>query len=914
MARFTAHKSAQGALNYYLGKLADYFDAGPAFGGRWLGKGAEQLGLAGDVERDAFNKILNNRNPNDDSKLSERDRINRRVGWDVTFSAPKSVSITFGLNGDLDVVDALRESVNETLLDMEQDVMTRINKPGRKQQHEKTGNMIAGVWIHPESRAVKGQIPDPNLHAHAFISNHTWTGDRWTAADISNLWRDSQKSFEAVFQVRLATKLQALGYQIERSKHNFEITGITKELRDKFSKRTKQIDAKIKSGFAKELAAKHGISLDDAKGMVGGLTRQGKGKSFQLDDLQHGWQYQLTADERIALDAVEKQKHQPSPHKEITVTAADAVDYALQHNFQQEAAVRERDVLRDALLYGIGDNTVHEIQSELAARKVIRQGKEETAIVTTKELQAEEKAILDFAKFGRGRVKPLYTDYQVDKQWLSDEQKQAVRGILHSSNRLDVLRGVAGVGKSTLLEEVVPAIRKAGKPVAMMAPTQKATQNLIDDGFRRATTLQSFLLDEHAQGRIKHGVIVVDEAGLINNPAFAALVGVAKKQHAKIVAVGDSKQHSPVGRGHPLKLLEQKSGIKPFEVTQIRRQEGDQYRKAIELLSEAKVLEGFQELKALNHVHELDDDSRDNKLANDYANAAMHYKPSELLAIAATHAERRKIMDAIRTQLKARNLIKGKDHEFTTFVSKQLSDAEQQWDALRFEPGDVIAYHAKAKNGIETGDQFTVTDVTDGKVTAGAREIDLSTAKSFRVYRPETANYAKGDVIRLTRGRKAQGDEKKLNNGNLHTIESIRKGVITLDNGAKLPSSWRFFDHGRVVTSHVSQGTTVKRAFVAASSLSFPATSPESMYVSASRAKKKVDIYTDSIDGLETAMSRIRIKPLATDVTPDIAPKKKTLAQKFGRIKQIAQQYATKQLKRFHDVLQSKPLEPELGR
>jgi len=912
MPRFTAHKSAPGALNYYLGKLADYFDAGPAFAGQWVGTGADRLGLRGEVEREPFKRLLNNRHPEDNTKLTERDAANRRVGWDVNFNASKSVSVVFGLTNDLEIVDALRASVDETLLEMEQDVMTRVNLAGKKQQHKKTGNMVAGVWIHPESRAVGDQAPDPNLHAHAFISNHTWADSRWTAADISLLWADSQKYFEAAFQSRFADRLQAIGYQVERSEHNFEITGISPSLKERFSKLSKQIEAKIEAGYAEELAAKKGISLADAKDMVGGLTRKGKGKSFTLDDLQNAWQQQVTPAESHQVAALEKQKTDPKPTKPISVSAADAVTYALDHRFEKEAAVRERDVLRDALLFGIGDNTVSDIRSELGTRQFIRQGKDEAAILTTKDLQDEEKRILDFAKLGRGRVKPLYADYQIEREWLSDEQKKAVLGILHSPDRFQILRGVAGVGKTTLLEEAVPAMVKARTPVAVMAPTQKATQNLINDGFGKARTVQSFLLDEKAQQQIKNGVLVVDESGLVDNPTFAKLVGVAEKQNARILAVGDSKQHAPVGRGAPLKLLEKQGGIRPKVVSEIRRQQG-KYKEAVQHLSRGDVAAGFEGLKDLEYVHEIQDESRDKQLAEEYRKATYKYKPSELLVIAATHAEGKKINTAIRGELKAHKIIKGKDRELTTLLSKQLSTAERR-DPLKIHPGDVVAYHAKAQGGIETGDQFTVSDIKDGKVLADNREIDLTSAASFNVFRPETAGYAKGDVIRLTRGRKADGDQKQLNNGSLHTIKSFHKGVITLEGGQKLPSSFRFFTHGRVITSHVSQGTTVKRAFVAASSLSFPASSPEQMYVSASRAKKRVDIYTDSVDGLERAISRIRPKALASDVKPEVTATKKTLAQKLGRVKQIAQQYATKQLQRFHDWLPGPQLEPELGR
>ncbi|MCA9217295.1 MAG: relaxase domain-containing protein, partial [Planctomycetales bacterium] len=390
MARITTHRgSAKDTHDYYL---ADYYDAGPEFAGRWLGRGAELLGLEGEVDSKQFMRLLDNRHPFTNKKLSERDRGNRRNGWDITFSAPKSVSIAFGLNDDRGIVDAIRAATNETLLEMELDVMRRVNLAGGKQEHKKTKNFVSAVWVHPDARSVNGQVPDVQLHTHAFVSNHTFDfeDDRWLAADISNIFRDAQGYYESAFQARLANQLQSLGYQVERSANDFEIVGVSRELIEKFSKRSGEINRLIKDeNAAAKIAAKHGVSLEDAKGMVGALSRDGKKKKYTFDELQSHWRAQLTPSERRELDLVAKSKELPTEKQPQLIAAKDAVDYALAHGFEREAVLRERNVLRDAIKYGIGDNTVDEIKAELASRDLIRQGKDESAVVTTRELQLE---------------------------------------------------------------------------------------------------------------------------------------------------------------------------------------------------------------------------------------------------------------------------------------------------------------------------------------------------------------------------------------------------------------------------------------------------------------------------------------------------------------------------------------------
>ena len=919
MPRITTHSGSPNAtLRYYFPKEMEsqvgYFNGGPDFQMQWFGKGAQQLGLVGQVDPKDFQALLDNRDPrHPNESLSPRMRADRRQGWDCCFVVPKTVSVAF-IDGDVRITDALRESVNETLSEMEHDVMVRLRKGGVKDE-VKSGNLVAAVNIHPEARAVQGHAPDPNLHVHAFISNHSFT-DQWYAADISHIWKDAQTYYEAIFQSRFAERLQALGYPVERSKHNFEIAPLASQsgLIERFSKRSQQIQERIEAGDARDLAAKYGVTLAEAKGWMGGRTRDPKKGDWSLAELQQAWREQLTPAEAAELDRLSQAANKGPVTQPGRVTAKQAVDYALEHGFEQESVLRERKVLADAIFYGIADNSVEDIRAELGGRELIRQGKDEAAVLTTKELQQEERDIIQFERRGRGTCKSIYPQHEIQDKRLSTEQRHVVSSLLRSQNRIELVAGKAGVGKSTLLTEYVGAARSAGVPVAMMAPTQKATDNLCSDGFE-ATTLQSFLLSEKVQQQIKGGVIVLDESGLVDSASFHALTRVAEREHARIVAVGDDRQHAPIGHGHPTRLL-QKNGLKPLQVDTIRRQDGA-YREAVVHLSNGEISEGLAGLLELGYVHEEpDDETRYTALAKSYAEAAKKYKPSELLAIAATHAERQALNDVLRRELKALGVIKADDHQFTTYLPKQLTAAERR-DPLNYAIGDRIAFHSKGAGGIEPGDQRTVTSVTKDQVFADGQAVPLDAAKGFGVYRPQTAGYAVGDVVRITRGRRKTEDHSKLTNGSLHTITRIDGNNITLDHHHLLRGDDRFFDHGRVVTSVVSQGTTVKRAWISASSLSFPASDAASMYVSASRAKSRVDIHTDNFEGLERAVSRLRPKMLATDIQPSNTESasmtvRKSLGGRVNRLKAFAHRIATGTLQRVEQWFQpSRQLQPQ---
>ncbi|CAN0361436.1 unnamed protein product, partial [Ectocarpus sp. 4 AP-2014] len=220
----------------------------------------------------------------------------------------------------------------------------------------------------------------------------------------------------------------------------------------------------------------------------------------------------------------------------------------------------------------------------------------------------------------------------------------------------------------------------------------------------------------------------------------------------------------------------------PKSITTIRRQKGS-YKDAVAALSRGDIAEGFERLERLDYVHEMADENRNATLARDFADARQRHPDQTLLVIAPTHAERREAIESIRTELRSRNLIRGEEHPLTTYIPKPLSKAERQ-DPIKYREGDLVAFHARGRGGIQSGDQLKVAGVTHDRVVAeDGREVPLESAGGFSVFRPQTVDYAVGDVVRITRGRRQEPGQKKLTNGSLHTIRSIKEGVIRLDNG-----------------------------------------------------------------------------------------------------------------------------------
>src|ERR1700676_2911171 len=209
MIRITQQNSAKDAKRYY--STADYYSEGQELIGSWGGKAASRLGLEGMVDQFSFERLCDNLHPTTGKPLTVRTRSERTVGYDFTFSVPKSVSLLYAMSGDQDILDAFRAAVDETMREIEAEMKTRV-RMGGKDEDRVTGNMAWAEFIHTTSRPVDG-IPDPQLHAHVFAFNTTWDEEerRWKAGKFADIKRDTPYS-QAAFRVRLANRLQDLGF------------------------------------------------------------------------------------------------------------------------------------------------------------------------------------------------------------------------------------------------------------------------------------------------------------------------------------------------------------------------------------------------------------------------------------------------------------------------------------------------------------------------------------------------------------------------------------------------------------------------------------------------------------------------------------------------------------------------------
>jgi conjugative relaxase-like TrwC/TraI family protein len=836
MLRITQQDSAEGAKRYYTS--ADYYSEGQEIIGSWGGRGARMLGLEGVVDKQSFDRLCDNLDPRDGNQLTMRTRSDRTVGYDFTFSVPKSVSLLYGMTDDRQIMDAFRGAVDETMKDIETEMQTRVRKGGRD-ENRLTGNMAYAEFIHTTSRPVDG-VPDPQLHAHCFVFNSTWDAQerRWKAGQFRDLKRDAPY-FQAAFRVRLAGKLQDLGFGVTRKRDDFEITGVPHSAVRKFSRRTEHIE---------KVAQEKGITDPKRKAELGQETREKKSKELSWDELRKEWDSRLTDQERQALAAAYRRQ---VPYARPVQGQAAAVDHALAHSYVREQVIPERKLLTEALKRGLGSVTVEEVKRELARRPLIRGEEAGQAVATTWEWKKADDRVVGLARGGRGRYRPLGNpDRPCQRDWLNQGQKAAVRHVLGSRDFVTLVRGPAGSGKTTLEEEIGDGLKEAGVPVVAVAQSTAAVDVLREEAhFGKADTLAGFLVDKRMQEKVRWGVVLVDEASLLGTRDMLALFDVAQELRARVVLVGDTRQNRAVSAGEPLRLIETRAGLPRAEVTEIVRQTHGDYRKAAQALSDGRTADGFAELGRLGWIKELPDSERYQAIAKAYlaATAERNRKgePKTALVVTVTWAEAGRSTQAIREALRAAGKL-GKEREFDVWLPAHLTDAQKK-DATNIDPGDLLKFHTPAP-GCQSGTR---------RIVAEGQQVPVEYAERFEVYRPGKLTLAVGDRLRVTAGGVTKDGKHKLRNGTLFTVKGFTKqGDPIVDHNWVIAKDWGHWSLGYAVPSESSQGKTVSKVIVSISGDAFGAANERRFYVPATRGKEQCLVFTDDKERLLKAVQR----------------------------------------------------------
>ena len=911
-------RSAGGAASYFANDNY-YTKADADRSGKWVGKGAEYLGLKGEVEAGAFEAILRGELP-DGSRLGSEIR-GHRPGTDLTFSLPKSWSLLALVGGDKRIIDAYRSAVTDTLGWAEKNAAETRIMSARKEKIVATGNLAVALFQHDTNRN-----QEPNVHFHAVITNATRAPDgKWRALRNDKLW-SMNTLLNSMTMAKFRVEVQKLGYEIGRqSNHgNFEAAGISRDAVMAFSTRRQEV-----------LDARRGPGLE--AGLIATLaTRAPKQDIKDRDKLAHDWR-EAARDMGLNLVAVidnakaqqlrmvktgnpnasliERGKQllrafaakinappaDPLVPKHILskgseeIAAAQAAASAIRHLGEREAAFSVNDVLKTALDFGL-PTTIEPVEKRV--RALLRSGDlvrgygDAKDYVTTRDALALEKRILDGVDAGRGQGRPILEPEAAGKQLqaiakdkyamtLNQGQEQAGKLILSSSDRIVAVQGIAGAGKSSLLKPAAALLRQQGKTVLGLAVQNTLVQMLERDTGIESRALAKFLGNHKAllkekpdpkalalaKAAMKDHVLVLDEASMVSNSDKEKLVRLANLIGVdRLVMIGDKKQLGAVDAGKPFALV-QAAGIETAKMITNLRARDKTLRRAQYAAQGGDISGALDYLK--DNILEVAEDSA--------VVAAEHWLglPPDERKATSIYASGRKLRgqvnEAVQTGLKTNGEL-GKN----AFTAETLSRINLTREELRYisaySPGMILEMAQTNRSQKLHKGQYTVKSVNEAR-----KEIWLTDWKGRKhrlrptqlrshgndekvaLYEKKDLTIYSGDRIRWTDSDHRRG---LFNAAQAEVMNITNKHVVVRTPegkehrlGQKDPMLKRI-DLAYALNAHMAQGLTSDRGIAVMNSRERNLSNKQTFLVTITRLRDKLTLIVDNREKLESAVER----------------------------------------------------------
>ena len=902
-----ANISSSGAASSYY-ELDDYYAKDSEEHkelSQWFGAGAKELGLKGTVDSGVFKALLDGILPN----RIELGRINNgerhhAPGIDMTFSAPKSVSIMAEVGGDKRIYKAHQEAVKVALSWAEGNaVATRAMRNG-KLGVEQTPNITAALFRHDTSRNM-----DPQLHTHCVLANAVKRSDKeWRSAYFGEIF-DNKMLLGQIYRTELAKGMSRLGYNIDMTHKDgrFELREVPANIVSAFSSRSKEIRAALeKYEFVNaKTAANAAIRTRDSKvEMDRGFLKEkwveiSKDKGFHIKDvveqivdgtykvevnktvrnvIEEKWQKFISLIGRPEDDG--KVINHSNDHMFDKGTVAErSVRYAVNHLSERSSVFDVKEIYRPAMSYGIGKVRFEQIGKaidKLSSEGFILKG--QGGLYTTSEALSLEKQTIGFMKSGQGLFKAIMGSDKAESIFsttkLNESQKEAAKHILSSTDRVVGIQGYAGVGKTFMLNATRQVAESQGYKMIGMAPSASAADTLEKDSGIKSQTIHQFLYkykglieDRGTQsGRMTMSreldkkVLVLDESSLASTKQVHGLLKVADRLGVRVVMIGDEKQLGAVEAGKPFAQL-QENGMSVANMEDIFRQRSDDLKEAVLHSIEGNVYKALDKLG--DNVIQADD------LAEKAASLWLSHEDREnTLVLSPSNKTRAEINENVRDALKEGGIINTRsEDEFSRLSNKGLTKAEAQYIS-NYEKGDIVLFNRSyAKQGAVRGEYYSVVDVNKDNSAITLESVE---GKSFKWNvahnNPDAIDVYKQDKILLAEGDKVVWKRNDRNEGIINSHNAVVQ-KISSDKISFLMQSGKektfgrndpaisHIDHAYAVTVYSAQGKTANNVIaVADSSEKFLTTQP-TFYVEISRAKDEAVLLVDDKEKVADRLS-----------------------------------------------------------
>lgn len=725
-----------GHSDYYMDLAReDYYTGGGEPPGQWQGQGAEALGLTGKVEADHLKGLFEGYSPDGEALVQNAGHENRHSAWDLTFSAPKSVSVVWSQAPEeirREIQAAHSEAVKSALTYLEHEAAsTRRGKEGKTLEG---AGLVVATFEHGTSRA-----QDPQLHTHAVVLNVAVREDGTTGALETKGIFAHKMAAGALYRAELSHQLEErLGLTSHREKTWFEVDGVPKELQEEFSKRREEIEKLLEErGASGAVASK--FAATDSRGVKQHVTREVLFSEWQKVGQEHGW----SSEQVSALT----QQERPARDKEAELR--ECIDKGLTRITDQKSYFSKREFTRvvaeEAQGRGLSTKEILSgVNSTLQTQEVIPLGMVNGENkYTTKEMLALEKELIEGAMSRKDEAGIRVSDSALEKAFanhsqLSTEQRAATQFLTQGRGGVRIVSGLAGTGKSSSLSAAREAWESDGYTVIGAAPQGKAARELELNSGIKSTTLHQCIYDLE-NGKLtldSKTVLVIDEAAMVGTRLQNRISKIAHSQRAQVILSGDEKQLQSVEAGGAFSYFSEKLGRS--EINIIRRQNEGWAREAVNDFAHGNAEEALKKYaeRGLVSLNDTRKDSLTSLIANWKGKGVL--EPHKNIMLAGTNLDVRELNERAQS---------------ARFAEGKIGKDSVKVEGTRFHQGDRVLFTKNSrKYGVENGTLGTIEKITPKSMTARLDDgrkatIDLENYKEIKLGYAITTHKAQGTTV-----------------------------------------------------------------------------------------------------------------------------------------------------------------------
>jgi len=886
--------SAKGAAKYYT--KADYYskeEPNVDIKSNWYGKGAELLGLSGEVDMKMFSKLLEGNLPNGENlgRMLGGEFVHK-PGWDLTLGAPKSVSLLVLLGGDKSLLEAHHIAVKEAMDYIEQHVLVSQTMTDEGHAFVEVPNALMGQFTHSTNRE-----QEPHLHTHNVVMNAAATNEEQWRSVYSRPIYNNKMLAGLVYKSKLAELSKELGYtpNWDSEKGTFELNEISPEIIRANSQRRISIE-----NYAKE----HGLETAEEMAEAAMKTRAPK-KDTPTKEIVENWERvakeQGVDFEKIVADTSKNRKTleidkdvdlntQPTDKSTTSepesYTSKPSNDEAVKVAYNQlmlardilahhEQAFSNTELLERALSYSKGNFSIKDIliaKSILIEEKHLIPSVSQEEMFTTKEAVNRELNILDNIERGKNKFSPFADEKKIshieDAMSFTESQSKSFGDIVRTHDKFMGLQGYAGTGKTYLTKPISEIASSEGYKVRGMAPNGRQAETLGNELEVNAQTVKSFLIQAENNDIKLSGkqLWIVDESTLLNAKDTESLVRIANQnKKVRVLFVGDGRQLGSIEAGRMFSTM-MKGGMSYTTNNDIIRQQDKDYLGAVQAFTRGEIKDAFSKLEKF--THEIPNEhSRFLAFADEYMN---HFDKTGKLPLAVIpNKNGATTLDLIlRERMRDRGIIKGSDKEIHSLIPAKV-DGPQKSHAQFYSEGMVVKFNKKFEGlPLLRGEYFKIGSIKGETMHMEIRDETGALKRSFE-FNPSKYKLKESDLtaykekpIKIAVGEKIVWKNKdtknKILNGYEGTIKYLKGKDMVVDFGKRGERNLnlekeesKHFQHNYSQTAFNAQGATSNKNMMMAESWRRNLVTQPSMYVGVSRGKYELSVYTDNKKKLE---------------------------------------------------------------